>query len=337
MSVPVIDPESSVLSYPQWQAWEHQFSATNNPTSWQIVAGGFPTGMNFEPSWNVTGASSGYTINQPSASLFANGTILVFSAINGGAGFATGTRYYVVNAGSGTFQLSATSGGAPVVFTTDIIATSVLFRPGYLAGAATLPGISTVQLTATNADPATSAAVLFTIGIEGAAVAPDSNADLVWDFATNAIIAQTSSALVLTPVGKDAAGLPIPQIFVKEQDDLIIRLRLVKATSIIDLTVADDAARLVLKEAEPEKQVVISDHSKKFGTGDSSNILLHAKIDGAALKSSLSDYEEDTGTFYTALAEIELTFTNPFGVGPDTLVRTSRTFGIQIERDLGES
>ncbi|MEI9895229.1 MAG: hypothetical protein WDN28_15395 [Chthoniobacter sp.] len=55
------------------------------------------------------------------------------------------------------------------------------------------------------------------------------------------------------------------------------------------------------------------------------------------MKASLSNYEADTGTFYNALAEIELTYTNPFGAfGPATLVRTSRTFRLQIERDLGE-
>ena len=328
MAIPVIDPESSVLSYPQWLTWEHQFSATNTPTSWQIVAGGFPSGMTFEPSWSVTGASSGHTIGQPTTSLFANGSILVFSALTGGSGLSTATRYYVVNAGSSTFQLAATLGGAAIAFSSDITAATI-FRPGYLAGAATLPGVSTVQLTATNGDGA-SAAVLFTIGIEPAAAAPDSNIDLVWDFATNNIIAQTSSTLSLTPAAADA-----PIIYVKEQDDLITRLRLLKNGSVLSPNVT--ACNLVLKELEPENQIVISDAFAQAGIADSYSVLVHAKFDGTLLAAALSNYEEDAGTFFPALAEIELTFDNPFGVGPGSLVRTSKTFRIQIDRDLGET
>ncbi|MDR3405602.1 MAG: hypothetical protein P4L99_24110 [Chthoniobacter sp.] len=333
MSAPVIDPESSILSYPQWLTWEHQFSATNSPVSWAITGGGFPSGMTFEPAWNVSISDSGDTVNLTNHG-FANGTLLVFSAIpSGGGGLTTGTRYYVVNAAADTFQLASALGGAAIAITSDA-ATATLYRPGYLSGAATVPGISTVRLTATNADPATSAEVLFTIGIEAAAAVPDSNADLIWDMATGSIIAQTSATLNLTP-----ADRATPILFVKEQDDLIARLRVVKSGSVLDLAMADNAMKLVLKELEPENQVVVSDLSTKIGSGDGTSYLVHAKFDSAALAASLSNYEQDSGTFYNALAEIELTFGNPtYGAfGPEFLVRTSRTFTIQIERDLGEA
>src|SRR5260370_15185218 len=98
MAIPVIDPESSVLSYPQWLTWEHQFSATNAPTSWQIVAGGFPSGMTFQPSWAVTGTAGSTNQINLTAHGFANGTILVFSALTGGSSLTTATNYYLVNA-----------------------------------------------------------------------------------------------------------------------------------------------------------------------------------------------------------------------------------------------
>jgi hypothetical protein len=332
MAIPVVDPESSVLTYPQWLKWEHQFSATNTPTSWQITAGGFPSGMTFQPSWAVTGTSSSNLINL-TAHGFANGTILTFSALTGGSSLATATNYYVVNTAANTFQLSLTSGGAVQALGSDISAATI-YRPGYLVGAATLPGISTVQLTATNGTGASTPPTLFTIGIEPAAVSPDSNVDLIWNFATNDIIAQLTSSLSLTPVGKDAAGLVIPQIFAKEDDDLIMRVRLVKNSSVLDL--GDPVAMsLILKELEPDAQVVISDGAVRIGTGDATSYLIHAKLDGAILAASLTNYEADSGTFFTALAEIELTFVNPYAVGPTNLVRTSKTFGIQIERDLG--
>ena len=163
--------------------------------------------------------------------------------------------------------------------------------------------------------------------------APDANADLVWDFATNSVIAQTDSTLNLTP-----AERATPILFMKEEDDLIARIRTVKGPSVIDLgAVADGDCKLVLKELEPENKVVVSDASQKIGTGDANSILLHAKFAGDALAASLSNYEADAGTLYNALAEIEITYPNPFfGATPATLRRTSKTFTIQIERDLGE-
>ncbi|MEI9894239.1 MAG: hypothetical protein WDN28_10230 [Chthoniobacter sp.] len=151
----------------------------------------------FEPSWDVTANASADTIAL-TAHGFTDGMVMVFSSLTGGTGLSTATRYFVVNAATDTFQLATAPGGTAIDITVDYSA-ATLFRPGYLAGAATVPGISTVRLTATNADPATSAEVLFTIGIEPAAAAPDTNTDIVINFATNDVIVQTSSALNLTP------------------------------------------------------------------------------------------------------------------------------------------
>ena len=333
MSAPVIDPESSVLSYPQWLTWEHQFSATNNPYDWSIASGAFPTGMTFQPAYAGTASNIGDTINFTAHGL-ANGTCIVFRTLTGGTGLSINTRYFVINTAADTFQVSLTSGGAAMTITADYSAVA-FYRPGFLTGAASMPGISTVRLVATNAGPTDSAEVLFTISIEPAAAVPDSNADIVWDFATNSVIVQTSSALNLTAVDRDT-----PILFVKEEDDLIARLRLVKNGSVLDLGDLPDAnsLKLVLKELEPEAQVLLSDNADKAGTGDSSSYLVHAKFNGDSLAASLTNYETDAGTFYDALAEFELTFTNPgyFAGTPATLRRTSKTFRIRIERDLGE-
>lgn len=52
----------------------------------------------------------------------SNGDQIQFTALTGGAGLSTFTRYYVVSSTTGTFQLSLTSGGSAVNFTTDISA-----------------------------------------------------------------------------------------------------------------------------------------------------------------------------------------------------------------------
>jgi len=51
-----------------------------------------------------------------------NGNIVRFWSITGGTGLATGTSYYVVNVSGSTFQLSLTSGGAAIDFSSNITA-----------------------------------------------------------------------------------------------------------------------------------------------------------------------------------------------------------------------
>lgn len=52
---------------------------------------------------------------------FVNGDQVTFTALTGGTGLTVGTTYFVVNSSAGVdFQVSATSGGAAVNFTTDV-------------------------------------------------------------------------------------------------------------------------------------------------------------------------------------------------------------------------
>ena len=56
---------------------------------------------------------------------FANGDTVGFTAITGGTGLAVTTRYFVISVSGSTFQLSLTSGGAAINFTTDITAATI--------------------------------------------------------------------------------------------------------------------------------------------------------------------------------------------------------------------
>lgn len=324
MPVPTIDPESSVLSYPQWLTWEHQFSATNAPSSWTVASGSWPTGMIFEGATDVTGTASTDLI-EAVAHGFLDNMVVLFTTITGGSGLTALTRYYVVNANADDFQLSLTEGGTPALFTTDITAGKVI-RPGHLTGAATVPGISNVRLTATNGTGA-SAEVLFTIGIEPAAASPDANTDLVWDIGTGGIFLQTSSALNLTP---PAAGVPV--MTVKEGDDFLARLRIIKGGTVIAPVASN--LRLAVKELEPEAEVVISTEWEQIGTGTGTSYLVYGAFDGTLLAASLANYEADAGTRYEGLAEFELTYANPYAIGPVSLVKSSLTFLLRIERDI---
>lgn len=80
------------------------------------------------PTWTtnaVTGTEATNIINDAGHS-FVNGTPLVFSSITGGAGLVVNTPYFVVGAVAGvSYQLSLTSGGAAINFTTDISAANI--------------------------------------------------------------------------------------------------------------------------------------------------------------------------------------------------------------------
>ncbi|OQB05785.1 MAG: hypothetical protein BWY19_00810 [bacterium ADurb.Bin212] len=73
----------------------------------------------------ITGTEATNLINH-AGHTFVNGDPVTFTALTGGAGFTVGTTYFVVSAVAGvSYQLSATSGGAAINFTTDISAGTI--------------------------------------------------------------------------------------------------------------------------------------------------------------------------------------------------------------------
>lgn len=80
------------------------------------------------PTWSsnsVTGSQATDIITDTGHTFAAN-TPLVFSSLTGGAGLTAGTVYFAVSVVPGvSYQLSATSGGAAINFTTDITAASI--------------------------------------------------------------------------------------------------------------------------------------------------------------------------------------------------------------------
>ncbi len=75
---------------------------------------------------SVTGTEATNTINH-AAHPFINGDQVQFTSITGGAGLTSSTVYFVVGAVAGvSYQLSLTSGGAAINFTTDITDATVI-------------------------------------------------------------------------------------------------------------------------------------------------------------------------------------------------------------------
>jgi hypothetical protein len=73
----------------------------------------------------VTGDAATDVITATGHIYTANQTV-IFSAITGGAGLSANTVYFVRNPSGNTFQLSTTSGGAAINFTTNITAGTVI-------------------------------------------------------------------------------------------------------------------------------------------------------------------------------------------------------------------
>lgn len=73
----------------------------------------------------ITGTEATNLINH-AGHTFVNNDPVTFTALTGGAGFTVGTTYFVVSSVAGvSYQLSATSGGAAINFTTDISAGTI--------------------------------------------------------------------------------------------------------------------------------------------------------------------------------------------------------------------
>jgi len=77
---------------------------------------------NVAPTWasaSITGVAATDRIDYIGHP-YNNGDQVTFSALTGGAGLVVGNTYFVVNRTANDFQVSATSGGAAINFTTDI-------------------------------------------------------------------------------------------------------------------------------------------------------------------------------------------------------------------------
>ena len=75
--------------------------------------------------YSVTGDAATDVITA-TGHIYATNQTVIFSAIAGGAGLAANTVYFVRNPSGNTFQLSTTSGGAAINFTTNITAGTVI-------------------------------------------------------------------------------------------------------------------------------------------------------------------------------------------------------------------
>jgi surface protein len=123
-----------------------------------LAVGMLVTGTGVSTGVAVTFTDAGDTVTRTAHGL-ENGTRVSFTAITSTTGITTNTPYFVVNATTNTFQVSATSGGAAINLVTN--GSGTLIYPTYITAITTNTNITlsepasatgTVSLTATVAD-----------------------------------------------------------------------------------------------------------------------------------------------------------------------------------------
>lgn len=195
---------------------------------------------------------------------------------------------------------------------------SINAATGLVSGSVAVSGVYVVTLAATNADPATgSREFVFGISSEVAASVAASDTSEEWDI-----------DVVSREVTPGAAA------FWKQGDVVLVRMRFRKNGVVVDP--APTSLRLVLKQFEPEKVLVVATGFDQIGVDEAAYFDLPVDLSGDALEAALADYEKDEGTFFEALAEIEWVRSVTHNGSPLTLRSSSRTFPVRIERDLAE-
>ena len=346
MAVPTIDSTQSILGYKAYETFSFLAGGAGTPDIlfWQATS--LPAGLTLDaPAEKALTTPFGVAstdIITCTAHGFLNGDKVHFQSITGGSGLSTPTStagvYYVRDKTDNTFKLAATLTGAAIDFTTDISAGSIRkCGTSLITGSVSTPGIYVFGLTAVNMATGTwpvptgaSAAVYFTLGIEASdgsdavSGSSDTGIDINIDAVTRDVTmasASSSGALFL----------------LKENDTAILNIRFKKSGVALDPDPTE--IYIAFKELETEAAIltgggVVTTAWTKTGSGAAAVCRLPIVMTSDALASSLSNYENDAGTQFDALCEIEWKQAITAVGGITELVASTKTFKVTIARDL---
>jgi len=340
MSAPTIDAAQGYLGYSQYQAFDFQpgIDDGGKPVTGVSVTG-LPLGMSVAAtpsSLAATGVASTDVVTA-TGHTFANGDPVFFVALTGGDGLAIDTTYYVINSATNTLKLAATPGGAAIDFTTDISAATVRAPATGLISCdgTTKVGEYNLVVRATNAD-GTSSAVNFFVAIaasDGSEVVDggsDLGIDLDWDIATGIVTPTYATITSATSAATD----PVAEL--KSNDVRLLNIHLKKAGKAVDPDPTH--LKLICKEFDTEAPFVLAGGDDttftKVGTGVTAVFKLPVDLTGDDVLAALSDFESTKATEFTANTELELRQTTSAIGGVTAFIVSSRSFPVQMVRDL---
>jgi len=343
MAIPIIDNTQSVLGYKARETFSFMAGGSGSPEILYWTASSLPSGLTIDaPAEKSCIGEADDNLLTCEAHEFSNGDKVYFQSITGGTGLAALTVYYVRDKTADTFSLAATLTGAAVDFSADISAGHIRkCGTSRITGSVSTPGVYVIGLNAVNATGASSSSstvtgvpTYFTLGIEavngGVPVAgsDDTGIDLDIDVATRTVTASAAAAAATGPL-----------FILKEEDVAILNIRFKKAGIACDPN--PNHIRVAFKELETEAVLfeaggdIADDAWEKNGDGAAAFCKVPVAVTGVALASALGNYEDDAGTKFDALCEIEWRQAlSPAIGGIAELVSSSRTFLVTIERDL---
>ncbi len=195
---------------------------------------------------------------------------------------------------------------------------------GLISGAATIPGVYVVSLTASNATgPSTPHQIA--IGIEDGPLNDSIGIEINVDVRTGYVAASGQSQ-----PDPDKAVL-----FAKRGDVLFLDVGFWRDDVLQDLPIAD--LKFQMREFDGETILVTSNGLiEDIGTSDAPRYRIAVDFSGPELDGVLGGYESDLRTGFLAIAELQwiLMHGSPALPTAETATRSSQTFRVYVQRDL---
>jgi hypothetical protein len=195
---------------------------------------------------------------------------------------------------------------------------------GRIQGPASAQGVFLTRLIATNED-GSSAPAIIPIGIFERSWNADGAVPINVDLRTGRVY----------PHGIEAWKPGDPVLFCKSGDHLLIDLGFTADGGRSLMPLGPSVITFGLKEFEPEGLLALSDGAfETLGEWDRTRYRLLCRLEADKLATALSNYEEDAGTAFSALCEIQWHQPLLFGGTVRQVVRSSQTFRLRLDREL---
>ena len=195
---------------------------------------------------------------------------------------------------------------------------------GQIRGPATAPGVFLSRLVATNASGPSDPAII-PIGIFERSWMDDGAVPINIDVRTGRVY----------PHGRDSWQAGDPVLFCKSGDHLIVDIGFTADGGKSLMPIGPSVITFGLKEFDPEGLLAISDGGfETIGEWDWTRYRVLCQLEASKLESALSNYEDDAGTAFSALCEIQWLQPLSFAGAVRQIVRSSQTFSLRLAREM---
>lgn len=195
---------------------------------------------------------------------------------------------------------------------------------GQIRGPATAPGVFLSRLVATNASGPSEPAII-PIGIYERSWMDDGAVPINIDVRTGRVY----------PHGRDSWQAGDPVLFCKSGDYLIADIGFTSDGGKSLIPIGPSVITFGLKEFDPEGLLEVSDGSyETIGEWDWTRYRVLCQLEASKVEAALSNYEDDAGTAFSALCEIQWIQPISFGGNLRQITRSTQTFSLRLAREI---